>query len=234
MAHRPTIYLFDIDGTLVSTGGVGRRALEAAFRSRYGAEGHFSFGFDGMTDRAIVDIALQAAQLPLDAAEYEAEIDLILDLYVSALVEEAAASASTFVVHDGAPSVLQQLQARQGYAVGLGTGNIRRGAQIKLGAVGLFDHFRFGGFGCDHADRAQLLAIGAARGAALLGRDVRDCDVVVIGDTPKDVAAARAIGASCLGVATGRFSAQELRDSGAHYAAETLASPEALRVLLPA
>lgn len=240
--QRPTIYLFDIDGTLVSTGGVGRRALEAAFSNRYGEKGLFDFSFDGMTDRAIVALALRSLSLagarrldPDDADALGAEIDHLLDLYVSALTLETQAAAATFIVHEGARAALDALEGARvgsGAALGLGTGNIRRGAEIKLGAVGLYSRFAFGGFGCDHQDRAEILSVGAARGAGLLGRDVRDCRVLVIGDTPKDVAAARAIGATCLGVATGRFSEAELRESGAHHTAASLASPEAIRVLL--
>ena len=231
----PTIYLFDIDGTLVSTGGVGRRALEAAFAQRYGQPGNFGFGFDGMTDRAIVALALQELRPAVAGGDYESEIDSLLDLYTVALAAETQSSAHSFVVHDGAPDVLDALEPvrqRRAAVVGLGTGNIRRGAEIKLGAVGLYERFAFGGFGCDHHDRARLLAVGAARGAALLGRDLANCNVLVVGDTPKDVAAARAIGAACLAVATGRYSQAELRASGADYTAPTLASPEALRVLL--
>ena len=236
-AQHPRIYLFDIDGTLVSSGGVGRRALESAFALRYGNPGAFNFPFDGMTDRAIVSMALRDLGLTLGEHDLQAEIDAVLDDYVLALAGETQKSAHAFVVHEGAPEVLDALQAGGAQSrgvIGLGTGNIRKGAAIKLGAVGLYDRFTFGGFGCDHHDRAQLLAVGAARGAALLGRGVNECEVVVIGDTPKDVAAARAIGATSLAVATGRYSQSELRACGADHTAASLASPEALQVLLPA
>lgn len=234
--QKPTIYLFDIDGTLVSAAGVGRRALQAAFTQRYGHPGKLDFGFDGMTDRTIVDMALQQMDPPIPQAQREAEIDAILDLYVAALKLEAKSAAHQFVVLEGAPAVLDALvplTLQRTGVVGLGTGNIRKGAEIKLETVGLYKRFAFGGFGCDHHKRAALLAVGAARGAALLGHHVSACRVLVIGDTPKDVAAARDIGATCLAVSTGRFTQTELRASGAHHTAPSLASAEAMRVLLP-
>jgi phosphoglycolate phosphatase-like HAD superfamily hydrolase len=103
----------------------------------------------------------------------------------------------------------------RGAAVGLGTGNVREGARLKLGRVGLFEHFDFGGYGCDAEDRAEVIRIGAERGASALGRTLSECRVVVIGDTPKDVAAAQAIGAECVGVATGSYSVDALLACGA-------------------
>lgn len=102
---------------------------------------------------------------------------------------------------------------------------------MKLERGGLHERFAFGGFGSDHEDRAQLLAIGAERGAAQLGRPLRECRIIVIGDTPRDVAAARAIGAECLGVGTGRHDAASLLASGAHEALDDLAHPRAWSIV---
>ena len=95
-------------------------------------------------------------------------------------------------------------------ALGLGTGNMREGARIKLGHAGIYHRFSFGGFGDDSIDRPEILAAGAQRGAAHLGLPLPACRVVVVGDTPKDVAAAQAIGAECIAVATGMHSVAEL------------------------
>ena len=124
-------------------------------------------------------------------------------------------------------------QARQHsrIAVGLGTGNIEGGARIKLARVALNENFPFGGFGSDHEDRAELLAVGAARGAARLALPRSACRVVVIGDTPKDIAAAHAIDAESLAVATGPFPVDILRDAGATIAVPNLADPQAPRFL---
>src|SRR5690606_10952728 len=112
------------------------------------------------------------------------------------------------------------------------TGNIREGARLKLERVAFFEPFRFGGFGCDHEDRAELIRIGAKRGAAQLGAPLAECRVVVIGDTPKDVAAARAIGAESIGVGTGSYRPDELLACGATYAFADFTDSAALPALL--
>ena len=100
---------------------------------------------------------------------------------------------------------MDMAEARREVALGLGTGNIRKGAEIKLGSVGIYHRFTFGGFGDDSIDRPTLLMAGARRGAAKLEAPIEDCRIVVIGDTPKDVAAAKAIGADSIAVATGTY-----------------------------
>jgi phosphoglycolate phosphatase len=223
---RPTVFLFDIDGTLVSTGGAGRRAIVRAFVERVGSAAGIDFTFAGMTDRAIVRLGLERASLPC----HEVAIAAVLESYVRALESEVAA-AEGFLVHEG---VMEALAAAAGWsrcALGLGTGNIRDGARLKLGRVGLFERFSFGGFGCDAEDRAELLRVGARRGAALLGAPLGACRVVVIGDTPKDVAAAQAIGAEAIGVGTGPYSAEELLACGAAKAFRHLNEPGAIEAL---
>jgi phosphoglycolate phosphatase-like HAD superfamily hydrolase len=117
-------------------------------------------------------------------------------------------------------------------AQGLGTGNVIEGARLKLEHVGLFEHFGFGGFGSDHELRVELIRVGAERGAQQLGRKREECRVVVIGDTPKDIDAARGIGAESLGVGTGSFSVTQLREHGATHAFDDLSTPGALAALL--
>jgi phosphoglycolate phosphatase len=226
----PTVLLFDIDGTLVTTGGVGRRALELAFERAHGRRDACSgFRFDGMTDRAIVRGGLLALGLDPTAAS----IDAVLEGYLEVLAEEvAAAPAERYRVHAGMCETLDAAAGRPHVAVGLGTGNIRAGARIKLERVGLFHRFGFGGFGCDDEDRTTLLRLGAERGAAALGVPLRQARVVVIGDTPKDVAAALRIGAESVGVGTGSFSPAELLDVGATWAFPSLAAPGAMEAVL--
>jgi phosphoglycolate phosphatase-like HAD superfamily hydrolase len=229
---RPTVLLFDIDGTLVTTAGVGRRALERALEARYGTTTVLrDVGFDGMTDRGIVRRALAALGEPADGPAVEAVMDAILADYVP-LLEEEIAQTRDFRLHRGARDVVETLATRAGVAVGLGTGNIRPGAHAKLRPLGVLHHFGFGGFGCDHEERAEIIRIGAGRGAAALGHPVSECRVVVIGDTPRDVAAARAIGADAIGVATARFTRETLLASGAASAFDDLAHPGLLAVLL--
>ncbi len=225
----PTVLLFDIDGTLLATGGVGRRALNRAFEGLHGHRGAFAtLRMDGMTDRAIVRSGLAAVGLPSS----DEAIEAVLERYLALLEQEVAdAEPSTYRVHVGMERAVDEAHAR-GMAVGLGTGNVKEGARLKLERVKLFDRFAFGGFGCDHEDRVELIRRGASRGAAHLGISLQRCRVVVIGDTPKDVAAAKGIGAECIGVATGAFSCAQLLEAGAHRAFDHLAAAGALEALL--
>jgi phosphoglycolate phosphatase len=225
---RPTILLFDIDGTLITTGGVGRRALEIAFARRFGSSEACDFRLDGMTDRAIARIGLEAVGAPAT----EEAIDEILDLYIEVLKEEVArADDKSYRLHDGMlEAVLAGHDAR--CAIGLGTGNLKKGAAVKLERVGIYHHFAFGGFGCDAEARVDLIRRGAERGAEHLGVPLAECRVVVIGDTPKDVAAAQGIGAESIGVGTGSFTPEALLECGATYAFRDLTQPGAISALL--
>lgn len=227
---RPTILLFDIDGTLVTTGGAGRRAMERGFAAIFGRPEAVRFAMDGMTDRLIVRRALGNIGVPVEGDV----IDRVLAAYVEALREEVlSVPDEQYRVHLGMHEAIAAGKAR-GAAVGLGTGNVQLGARVKLERVGLHEEFSFGGFGCDAEERAHLLAIGAQRGAAKLGVPVLECSVVVIGDTPKDVVAALGIGARCVGVGTGRYSAEELLASGADSAFSDLTARGALAALFAA
>jgi phosphoglycolate phosphatase len=135
------------------------------------------------------------------------------------------------VVHRGVEAALDAAEAR-GCAIGLGTGNVREGARLKLERVGLHHRFAFGGFGCDHELRAELIRVGAERGARALGAPLEACRVVVIGDTPKDIAAAQAIGAECLAVATGTFTTADLTAHAPTRVVADLAEAGALAALL--
>jgi phosphoglycolate phosphatase-like HAD superfamily hydrolase len=229
LALRPTILLFDIDGTLITTGGVGRRAIERAFGERYGRpDACSSFRFDGMTDPLIARQALTILGVEPTASA----IDDILGVYVRLLeVEVARADGAQYRLHSGIAEALSAARAH-GLGVGLGTGNVREGARIKLSRVGIYEKFSFGGFGSDAEDRGELIRHGAERGAEHLDVPLSKCRVVVIGDTPKDVDAAQRIGAESLGVGTGGFSAEALREHGATHAFPSLSWPGALDVML--
>lgn len=227
----PTIHLFDIDGTLLDGDGAGRRAMETAFAQCVGeaaTAGLRALRFAGMTDPAIVRAGLRAAAIAADddARHIAAVIARYLELLPSCIAE-----AARFRAHDGVLAVLDALRGAADVAIGLGTGNVEPGARLKLTPLGIGDRFAFGGYGSDHEDRAELIAIAAARGAAQLGRPRSACRVVVIGDTPKDIAAARAIGAESLAVATSFYDAAALRAAGATLAVQDLAQPEALAFL---
>lgn len=225
--RRPTVLLFDVDGTLLSAGGAGRRALEAAFAGRCGTAAPLrDVRFNGMTDPGIV----RAGLAQLGRAAESGLVRRILDDYVGLLPDELA-RATGVLVHPGVPAVLDALAGEPQVAVGLGTGNRREGALLKLARVGLDAYFAFGGFGCDHEERAELLRVGAARGADRLGCPPAACRAVVIGDTPRDVAAATAIGAASLAVGTGGSALDALHAAGATWVVPDLTAPGVLDIL---
>jgi phosphoglycolate phosphatase len=227
---KPTVLLFDVDGTLVTTCGAGRRAIERCFELRHGSKEVLPFSFGGMTDKAIVRDGLLALGLTFEnEALLEKEIDATLAFYLTVLTEEVA--RTTIRIHEGMERAMDMATARSSVALGLGTGNIRKGAEIKLNRVGIYDRFTFGGFGDDSIDRPALLMAGARRGAHQLGAPIEDCRIVVIGDTPKDVSAAKAIGAESIAVATGMHDVAELRRCEPTVVFETLADPRAPEVL---
>ncbi|WP_375745684.1 haloacid dehalogenase-like hydrolase [Corallococcus interemptor] len=227
---RPTVLLFDIDGTLVTTGGAGRRAMGLAFEQlhqrRDACDG---FSMSGMTDRAIVRKGLGIIGQP----DTEDTISAVIDAYVAHLgLEVPKVDAREYRLHPGMREAVMEARSRTGFAVGLGTGNVRAGAKVKLDRVNIHDQFAFGGFGCDFEDRVALIRHGAQAGAAQLGERLEACRVVIIGDTPKDVAAAKGIGAETIGVGTGNFTAQALRDAGAEWAFADFSAPGAMEALL--
>jgi phosphoglycolate phosphatase-like HAD superfamily hydrolase len=233
---RHALFLFDIDGTLIHAGGAGRRALEGAMEDHLGGAvkreepwlGRLKL--DGMTDRLIVREAVVALGRRFD----QALCDRILASYAERL--EGEIGGPGYEVLPGVESALRSLSAR-GIAFGLCTGNIARGARIKLRRGGLDRWFGFGdadpnGFAEDGEAREHIVAAALRRASTRLGRALRPEEALVIGDTPRDVAAARAVGCPVLAVATGRFGVAELRREGAEFAAPSLASPEAEALLL--
>ncbi|MFO0692666.1 MAG: HAD family hydrolase [Polyangiales bacterium] len=222
---RPTVVLFDIDGTLIRTGAAGSRALRRTFETLYGApDAPSRVDVRGNTDRRILRQALAHAGEATD----EATLDRTLSHYLGVLADEVERSEGYQVLAGARELVVAATGA--GFAVGLGTGNVERGAAIKLGRSGLHPYFAFGGFGSDSEVRSELVGHGARRGAERLGRSLDTCRVVVVGDTPHDVAAARAIGAEVLAVATGGHPVDDLGD--ADVVVDSLAEVAALAFLL--
>jgi phosphoglycolate phosphatase-like HAD superfamily hydrolase len=226
---RPTVLLFDIDGTLVTTGGAGRKAVERAFTELHGRPDACSgFTFDGMTDWGIFRQGLTAIGVPVD----ERSIEALLARYLECLADTVnAVPEEHYIVHPGMREAVDAALGA-GHAVGLGTGNVKRGAHLKLARVGLSEKFAFGGFGDDHELRPELIRKGAERGAQQLGVPLAEARVVIIGDTPKDVSAAQAIGAESIAVATGGHTAEQLRATNPTWVFDSFADGGAFDAML--
>lgn len=229
---RPKIVLFDLDGTLVLTGGAGRRAMRRAFDAVCGrGDALDGVDFRGMTDRAIFRVGLGAAGYPTGDDVSEA----LRARYLAFLAEEVPRSPR-YTVLPGVERIVAALHpahTNRQLALGLGTGNFQDGARIKLRRAGLDVFFAFGGFGCDGEDRTAVIDAGVVRGAKHLGREPRGCAVWIVGDTPRDVHAAHAVGGVCLAVGTGGYSEQALRDAGAEHFVPDLRDQRALDLLAP-
>ena len=202
------LFLFDVDGTLLTARGAGRAALRRALERTYGTAGALdAYDLRGRTDPRIVWDVLTAAGIPGEAIE--ARIGDCFDAYVREL-ETILGDGSAVVLLPGIRELVGALSTRLDAIVGLLTGNIEAGARLKLRATGLLPHFRVGAYGSDDIDRRRLPAIARARAARLVGRDLdREC-VTIIGDTPHDVDCARASGAVAVAVATGQYPEHEL------------------------
>jgi phosphoglycolate phosphatase-like HAD superfamily hydrolase len=205
------LLLFDVDGTLILARGAGRRALARALVEVFGTAGALeSYDLRGATDRAIVHDVLAAAGIA--APRVRERLDDCFEAYARALSREIAQAGGVQVL-PGVGELLAGLAAEPGALLGLLTGNIEEGARIKLEPAGLWCYFRTGAFGSDDADRRRLPSLAARRAHALVGYPFRPEEVVVIGDTPRDVECARAFGAVAVAVASGLCSRQELAAS---------------------
>jgi phosphoglycolate phosphatase len=219
------VLLFDIDGTLIHAGGAGRRALEYAIALHCGelngATTHLRL--DGMTDRLIVREALTAMGKTFE----DATCDRVLESYQVRLVEEI--QTPRYQVLPGVLELLETL-AGSGILLGLCTGNVMGGARLKLARGGLDRFFDWSdgganGFASDGEARERILEAALRRASSRLGQTVDPRAALVVGDTPRDVEAARAVGVPVLGVATGRYPLEDLRACGADRVVENLADP---------
>lgn len=215
-----TLVLFDIDGTLISSGRAGVRGMNRSFEREFGVSGALdTVTVAGRTDRAIVTEVLIRAG-------HEADDDTIArvrNAYVQDLpLALADPNARQTGVLPGVVSLLDHLDTRTDVVVGLLTGNFVRGAEIKLGHFGLWSRFAFGAFGDHHTNRRDLVPV-AVDAAVAAGHPRFDCSrVIIIGDTPADVDCAHAHGARAIAVATGPFSREDLVATGAAFVVATL------------
>lgn len=228
------LLLFDIDQTLVNSRGAGRLALVRAVQAVYGTSGTMDVvPLAGSTDKLAVFQALQAAGLPLTAIEAGwAEFCRVAPQFLTAAIVE-----TPVVACPGAQALLQQLAPfvqHNGTLLGLVTGNLATTAVIKLVAAGIEPaQFRVGAYGSDAADRNELPGLAVARALDLVHHHFAGPDVVIIGDTPADVACGKVIGARTVGVATGPYGADQLAAAGADVVFSDLQdTPAVLAVLV--
>ena len=195
------LFLFDIDGTLVTARGAGRLAIGEALRQTYGTAGDVEhYDFRGKTDPRIVFDLMRGAGIADDAIERG--LSACFDAYTREL-ERQIGDGSRVIVLPGIAEVVRALSTRDDALVGLLTGNIEAGARVKLRSTGLFPLFRVGAYGSDSMDRRKLPAIACERARVVARRDFPFDRVTIIGDTPLDVDCARACGAVAVAVATG-------------------------------
>lgn len=219
------LVLFDIDGTLIDPGRVGRISATKAFHELFSIEDAF-FGIDmaGKTDIQIIKEALSAHGM----ASGDGIIPDILKTYLRILKEEA--NSSRMSVKPGVIDLLDYLKDGNGFNLGLLTGNIETGGRTKLGVFGLNKYFPFGAFGNDSEDRNSLLPVAVEKFKRMTNIEIGFDSCIVIGDTPRDVACARPFGAISVAVATGPYSYDELLKTGADHVLRNLSCARQLKL----
>jgi beta-phosphoglucomutase-like phosphatase (HAD superfamily) len=206
--------LFDIDGTLLVTGGAGAVAWQHAFRELHGVDANISeHTRAGMTDPEIVEIIFREV-IGRDGSE--AERAQAMAGYLGHL-EQAVAESDGYEVMPGIEALLPRL-ASDGVLLGIVTGNIEAAAHIKLARANLNRFFSFGGYGSDSRDRTELTRRAVERGGEVSGTPLELDATIGVGDTPRDVSACHGAGIRVVGVATGAYSVAEQREAGADWA----------------
>jgi phosphoglycolate phosphatase len=218
---KPAVILFDIDGTLISTGGAGAVSWRRAFEELYGIPADIGeFTDAGMTDPEVGRKTFAAVLGHEPTARELARLMAVRLKYLP----EAVAESKGYEILDGVEELLPRL-VDEGYLLGLTTGGNDSAAFIKLTRGNLVRWFTFGGYGSDSTDRTELTRIAIERAGRLLGEEVDSKTVLVVGDTPLDIAAAHGAGAVAVGVASGHYTAEQLREAGADYVLESLREP---------
>jgi phosphoglycolate phosphatase len=212
------IVLFDIDGTLVSTGGAGAVAWKQAFDELYGIPADIGeFTDAGMTDP---DVGAKTFEAVMHREPTARELAQLVQRRLEHL-PEAVAESEGYRVLPGVPERLRQL-SRDGHLLGLITGNGDGAAAVKLARGDLNRWFTFGAYATAGVDRPGIVRRAVERGEAMLGTDVPNEDIFVVGDTPLDISAAHAVDCTAVGVATGHYDVDALREAGADHVLETL------------
>jgi phosphoglycolate phosphatase-like HAD superfamily hydrolase len=214
--HR--ILLFDIDGTLVTTGGAGAVAWKRAFQELHGIPADIGqFTDAGMTDP---DVGAKTFEAVLGREPTPTELAQLVQRRLEYL-PEAIAESEGYKVLPGVPEQLRKL-SRAGHLLGLITGNGDGAAFIKLARGDLMRWFTFGAYASAGVDRPGIVRRAVERGEAMLGRDVPNDRIFVIGDTPLDISAAHAVGCTAIGIASGKFDVAQLKEAGADHVLESM------------
>jgi phosphoglycolate phosphatase len=215
------LVLFDIDQTILHSGGAGEKALTLALRDRFGREETLeNLEIAGKTDVWIAHRIFEAHGIE----PHPENVERFLDGYLENLKIELGRNAGRLL--PGFPEILHALARLPNVAVGLLTGNLRRGAELKLGHYGMLEYFTFGAFADDSQERNLLGPFARERAREAHGTDFQDGDIYIIGDTPHDIACAKAIRAHGVGVATGRYSRAALEAAGADFVFDDLSDAE--------
>jgi phosphoglycolate phosphatase len=202
------LVLFDIDGTLMTTGAAGADAMRDVFAELCGIpDGFAGIEMSGKTDTAILREALTHHQLD----EAAVSVDVFHERYITRLRLTLQEAHRPRRLMPGIPALLETLAGQPDLVLGLLTGNVAMGAQLKLEAFGIWHYFQLGAYGSDHHDRNTLVPIAQQRAHALLGHTIPAQQTFVIGDTPRDIACAHAHGACAIAVATGNYPIEVLR-----------------------
>jgi phosphoglycolate phosphatase-like HAD superfamily hydrolase len=216
----PPVVLFDVDGTLIDSGGAGARSWRHAFDKLYGIPADIgSHTSAGETDPVVARKTFEAA---VGREPTEAELARLFAVYLLMPSEEVRTSEG-YRMLEGVEDLLLML-SDAGTMLGLVSGAMEGAARVKLSRADLNRFFVFGGYGSDSDDRAMLTRVAIDKAATLHGHNVTPDRVFVVGDTPLDIEAARAVGAVSVAVASGKFSVEELRSSGARYVLTSLAA----------
>ncbi|HRJ71072.1 MAG TPA: HAD family hydrolase [Terrimicrobiaceae bacterium] len=205
--NRRHLLLFDIDGTLITSGGAGETALRHAVKERFGREEDLSgITLAGATDARIARALLEKHQIAVTPEN----ISALLDAYLGFLRERISLHPGR--VLPGIVKLLDGLRGRPDCVLALLTGNIVAGAEVKLAHYGVWDYFEFGAFADDHHDRNELGKFARARAQEKHGEEFSPERIFVIGDTPRDIECGRAIGARTVAIATGMYSREQLAE----------------------
>lgn len=212
------LILFDVDGTLIDSGGAGVRSLDLAFRELFSVKDAFhGINMAGKTDSQIIKEGLMKHGILING-----HLEAITSAYIRHLGKEI--NNKKRHIKPGIYDVLRELSFMEDVRLGLLTGNLEDGARIKLEPFNINRYFPTGAFGSDDEDRDNLLPIAIRRSEELYKARIKFYNCTVVGDTPRDIYCSKPYGAKSIGVATGQYAADELKKAGADHVFENLSN----------